>query len=1186
MTTKKLTITILSLMLSVSTAFSSSVVRAEETAPEEPAPIAEAADEVPAEGETEEPAAEVAEEAAEEESEEVTEDADPAEDVPAEEVPAEEITETEIPEVTEEVTVEAEPVEEETEEEPVEEETEEDQLFVIPEGFKVAESDIRGKQLLIENGVPDGLYNMKESIDYKADELIMLADNIEYAEQTAQIYGGELASYKDGLAVITLAESSLGVVDAVEASISREELPLVEPNYLVYLEPTDFEEEKDFGNFKAGEMLPDALDWEGWIKDVFWNPDPYISTPSDYYYQWFHEQINTYKGWNATMGSSEVLVAVIDEGVNPNHEDLAGRVIVDDVVASGNVARLGVGHGTHVAGIIAASADNGKGGAGVAPNVRILSINIFPEDGGAETDDIIEAVFKAVDYGAQVANMSIGGYGYSYAYEAALQQAHDEGLIMCVAASNDGSNLKAFPAGFSSTITVASTTKNGTKASYSNFGAWIDVAAPGSFIYSPCSTANDPSNSRYQFMSGTSMATPVVTGVVALYLSKDEDHYVAPEEMRKILKASAVKCSSPQMGAGIVNLEKMFSGDKAAPEIKVYDKYGEIITSLTSPVPAGSFFEIDNTDAGDYDVILFTTNGKKPAIKNGDIVTGDVYEPGMTICLDSFEQNASVKVNAAVVNSLGVMGQVKTVTIKTPKPADQALKIKTLTLAQTKAELSYRMGYGDGMWLLADKLINTADAAVSLDSVDHQWFSSDEKVAYVDEDGYVFATGPGTAKITLKILDGSNKKAVCTVTVNQLAEDMELTGFSTIAAGASATYKATVLPAKTKNKKVVFRLAEDVPGITVTEAGKVTVDKSVPAGLKFVVVAEAQDGSGVTNWKVVEVGTKVTSVELIAPELPAGYEMPKVKFDSKGKLSNIELFTKAIDDDDHNGQENYISLDAFITGGNADVTWKSSNTKVAVVDPDGLVTAVGAGTAKITCTANDASKKSASVSVKVSVPVSSLDFDLGENVYWSVGKTLKLASKASFGSAYGKPTNTKLTYWIEEVWYTTGGYEYDKTYAAVTQKLVTVDNNGNLNVKAGISKIADPAMGDLTVVVGACTTDGTNYTAYTEIYVQPAMKYMKLYDTGTWYCYTDGVYLNYVVTDTLASFDVTSSNPNVMGAFVDNYNTYEENFYSNGKYYVAVFLFTYPGKPGTAKITVKALDGSNKSSSVTYKVKD
>ncbi len=1214
MAAKKWTITILSLLLSISTAFSSSVVTAEETVPAEPDPVSENTETAPVEETAEEAAGEISEEDAETEAEEpeqaeeaAGEAADPAEETPAQEAveteaPAEQEEAEEEPVVSEETEIveetevtEEEPAEEvieEPAEEPVEEETEEsDELFNIPEGFKVAASDIEGKKLLIENGVPEALYELTESVDYTAEELIMLAENAEYAEQTAEIYGGEVKSYHNGVAVISLAGSELSVVDAVEASVSNEMLPLVEPNYLVYLEPVNFEEEKeavpDAYSVQANEPLPEVYDWSGWINDVFYDPDPCLSVPSDYTYQWFHEQIDTYAGWNATMGNDEVLVAVIDEGVNPNHEDLAGRVIVDDVVVTDDTTRLGVGHGTHVAGIIAAAADNGKGGAGVAPNVKILSINIFPEDGGAAVDDIIDAVYKALDYGADVVNMSIGGYMYSYAYDYAIQDAHDQGLIMCVAASNDGTNLKAFPAGFKGTITVASTTKNGTKASYSNFGSWIDVAAPGSDIYSSCSTADEPSNSRYQFMSGTSMATPVVTGAVALYLSKFGT--VSPEEMRKILKNCAVKCSSPQMGAGIINLKKMFNGDKAAPEIIVYDKYDNEITSLKTPVEEGSYFEIINTDAGDNDVILYTTNGKKPAVKNGQIVTGEVYDPYTGISLDDFEKNVTIKVNAAVVNSLGVMGKVQTVSIKTPKPADQVLKIKTLALNMTKATTEYGFGEGNIVELKADKLINTANQNVTLDSVDHQWLSSDESIAVVDYDGCVYPIGPGTVKITLKILDGSNKKAVCTITVNQLVEDMDIVGFSNMAPGSSTTYKVNAYPSNAKNKKVVWSLESDTSGVTVTAAGKVTVDKAVPSGTEFEIAAAAQDNGGAVCYKTIKVGEKVTSVLLSASDIMAGYEIPKVIYNTKGLLSNVELFTTPIIDSTHSGQENYIQLNAAIVGGEVDVTWKSSNTKVATVDEEGFVQAVGAGTAKITCTANDASKKSASVSVKVSVPVSSVDIDLGDENYWSVGKTLKLGKKVSYGTAYGKPTNTKMNYWIEEVSYDLDGYTYDKTYDAVTKKLVTVDKSGNLKVNTKITSIADPSRGHLSVIVGISTADGTNYTADAYVNILPAMKALTLDHTGTWLADTDGGYIVYILTDTLANFTVSSSNPNVMGAFVDNYDIYSANFYYKGKYYngyaIPVYFFTYPGKKGSVKLTVTALDGSNKKTSVSFKVK-
>lgn len=1215
MTTKKLTTTILSLLLSVSTAFGSSVVAAEEAAPEEPAQASETIEEVPAEEGTEEPAEETAEEKQEEPGTEVNEDTEPAEEVPAEKVPAEEPAETETPEVPEDgaaeeaepaEAAEEEPVEEATEEEQAEEEQEED-TFSIPAGFEIRPMDIEGKQLLIENGIPEDLYTMTEGVDYSVDELVMVTDSREYAEQTAEIYGGELKSFNEGVAVIILPEDGMDVAEAFAASLNDERLPLVEPNYKTYLEPAVSSEEEDLSYAQVNEALPEVKDWNDWVKETFSNPDPFLLDPTvddmkndkvpyNIYltqadadlaknYQWFHEQVNTYAGWNATMGKNNVLVAVIDQGVNPNHEDLKGRVTVYET--SGCESGFADGHGTHVAGIIAASANNGLGGAGIAPNVKIASINVFHyetingrQESVARKSDIIEGLNKSVSLKADCVNMSLGGYYYDYYYEQAVKNAYNNGITICAAAGNDGTNIKSYPAAFADTICVASTTRNGSRAYYSNYGSWVDISAPGSDIYSTCSTKAEPGNSRYEIMSGTSMATPVVTGAVALYMSKFG--HVAPAAMKKVLKASTVKCSSPQMGAGILSIEKMFSGDKAAPEIKVYASNGSEITSLNAPVSAGSYFMINNTDAGNNDVILYTTNGKKPAIKDGVVVTGDVYTAGQKIYLSAFEQSATIKVNAAVVNSFGVLGNVKTVSIKTPVPAAQTLKIKTVKLDNAKATLTYGSGRGTSIQLNAESLINTAGANVSLNSVSHQWVSSDTSIATVSSSGRVTAKGPGTVKITLKMLDGSNKKAVCTVTVNQLVESMTVTGFATMAAGSSTSYKVDVLPAKAKDKKVVWSKVSGPEGVSVTEAGKVTVDKSVAPGASFTIKATAADGSGKSATKVVRVGEKVTAVSLSATT-DSKDKMPLAEKNAKGVLTTVQLFTTPLSDSLHNNNENKIRLIKSITGGNVEVIWKSSNTKVATVDSNGNVTAVGAGTAKITCTANDASKKSASVNVKVLVPVSSVDMDLGLENILGAGKSLKLANKVSYGTAHGKPTNTKMNYSIKSVKYaaTADATPVDKTSAAVTQKLVTVDKNGTLKTDKNITSLGELKNGALTVIVKAEAADGSGYSSEATVLVKPAVTVLDLrYSTSAGY---------YVVIDSPVNVSVTSGNPNILGGFASNYQKSGTSFYYKNKYYngyaIPISFGAPEEKSGKAAITIKALDGSNKSFKITFNVK-
>ncbi|MGE7779464.1 S8 family serine peptidase [Peribacillus sp. NPDC097264] len=235
--------------------------------------------------------------------------------------------------------------------------------------------------------------------------------------------------------------------------------------------------------------------------------------------QWHHQKIGTKAAWKKTMGSKEMIVAIIDDGIDRNHEDLKGKIYkgYDTVRERMNILPKGE-HGTHVAGIIAGSANNKLGGAGVAPTIKIMPINVF--DGKyADTVDIIEAIHYAIENGADIINMSLGETYYSKALDKAVQEAYKEGVLIIAAAGNEGdlkkSNKRVYPAAFSHVISVGATTSKDKRATYSNYDSSVDITAPGDKILSTF-----PYN-RYAFMSGTSMATPVVTGVAALIWSNE-----------------------------------------------------------------------------------------------------------------------------------------------------------------------------------------------------------------------------------------------------------------------------------------------------------------------------------------------------------------------------------------------------------------------------------------------------------------------------------------------------------------------------------------------------------------------------------------------------------------------------------------------------------------------------------------
>jgi subtilisin family serine protease len=248
-----------------------------------------------------------------------------------------------------------------------------------------------------------------------------------------------------------------------------------------------------------------------------------------------------------------ITVAVIDQGVDTQHPDLSGRILSTyNVVNPANKGRREF-HGTHVAGIIAADKDNGIGAYGINPNAKILSVNVF--DGNDYTSDytIAQGILYAVDHGAKVINMSIGGTLYSQLLDDTIQYAISKGVVVVAAAGNSGTNEYSYPASYDGVISVGATNDQKKLATFSTYGPGVDVVAPGDNIYS---TIYDPSiGSTYYYLSGTSMATPVVSGVASLLKTKYPN--LTSYDIEQILEETATDLGTKgydiKYGYGLIN---------------------------------------------------------------------------------------------------------------------------------------------------------------------------------------------------------------------------------------------------------------------------------------------------------------------------------------------------------------------------------------------------------------------------------------------------------------------------------------------------------------------------------------------------------------------------------------------------------------------------------------------------------
>ena len=288
---------------------------------------------------------------------------------------------------------------------------------------------------------------------------------------------------------------------------------------------------------------------------------PALKGPNDPYYskQWNLHNINVVGAWNQTKGKG-IKVAVIDTGITQVRDLVETKFVPGyDFVNDKVEAKDDNGHGTHVAGTIAQSTNNSYGVAGIAYEASLMPLKVLSDYGGGTVADIAEAIKFAADNGADVINMSLGGGGESHLMKSAIEYAHNKGVVIIAAAGNENQNSASYPARYPHVIGVSALGPDGEKAAYSNFGAGVDISAPGGSDAGKIlqETIDMENNGVGVFLGfqGTSMAAPHVAGVAALVKSTGEK---SPDEILNILKQSARNVNDDGLnyyGAGQLDAE-------------------------------------------------------------------------------------------------------------------------------------------------------------------------------------------------------------------------------------------------------------------------------------------------------------------------------------------------------------------------------------------------------------------------------------------------------------------------------------------------------------------------------------------------------------------------------------------------------------------------------------------------------
>lgn len=334
------------------------------------------------------------------------------------------------------------------------------------------------------------------------------------------------------------------------------------------------------------------------------------------------KKIQMEKAWDITKGSNNVIVAVLDTGIDYNHEDMPKADIINgpDYItcnhytndnydcATGFVKQCpqlaqgycdddpmdDFGHGSHVAGTIHATTNNSLGVAGVNWNVKLMSIKVLNSEGSGPESASGDAIRYAADHGAKVINMSLAStvscqgspkHPWATIYQDAIDYATSKGVTVVVAAANDNTDASGYaPASCNNVVTVGATDQNDKRASFSNYGSYVDLAAPGVQILSvkaaQCSICNSTLNGKYAYLQGTSMATPHVAGVAALLLSVNPA--LTPLQIEDCLKRNGDPISTDQaIGKRLNAFESLKACGGTVPTPTAIP----IITSTPMPTP-------------------------------------------------------------------------------------------------------------------------------------------------------------------------------------------------------------------------------------------------------------------------------------------------------------------------------------------------------------------------------------------------------------------------------------------------------------------------------------------------------------------------------------------------------------------------------------------------------------------------
>ena len=404
--------------------------------------------------------------------------------------------------------------------------------------------------------VRDSLDTLTADEDYIKDEAVFEAESEETAQKVAEEYGATLKSFDDGIGVLSFEGKDIKEALA-EASVSSTPDTVIVPNYVMEIndgydcelaegEESGFKYDPDA---KVADIAPELA-----VEESEEAAPAKTVTDSLYAKQTYLPYINVEEAWDKASGRG-VNVAIIDSGIDYDHPDLKNQIGGTYDVFTKSTSKTAVldkmGHGTHVAGIIAAEANNGQGTVGVAYDAKLFPVRVFNQ-GSSALSTILSGMAYITEgdgknWNIDVVNMSLGSNGTPDSstikmFQTQVDKMRNMGITVCVAAGNSSTSAKSYPAACDRVVSVASmaVSTNGLSR-FSNYGDWVDFAAPGSDILNSYYDYRSDEEG-WAYLNGTSMACPVVAGVAALMYEShnlvSENTADTPSSVERMMKAS------------------------------------------------------------------------------------------------------------------------------------------------------------------------------------------------------------------------------------------------------------------------------------------------------------------------------------------------------------------------------------------------------------------------------------------------------------------------------------------------------------------------------------------------------------------------------------------------------------------------------------------------------------------------